>query len=265
MRNAPQPITILGRPTCEDTAIVRDRLQRYAIPFTEADVDRDEGAGRLAERLNDGSRSTPTILFGGTDGALVEPALDILDARLLEEGWPIDPPEAGQFTGDLIAAPIPLLTVVDETGAAFRLSQFRGRRQLAIFFAHASVCMTCAGFARQLAAVRAKLADGDARGLVVVPGEAEDAQRWRAEATDKLPIVADRGGRWKAAVTAHVQYGVDAGSALLLALDRYLAPRIGSVAPDAGGLITPLKAAAWLEFASFECAECATPVGWPDD
>jgi glutaredoxin len=265
MRNAPQPITILGRPTCEDTAIVRDRLQRYAIPFTEADVDRDAGAGRLAETLNDGNRSTPTILFGGTDAVLIEPALDVLDARLLEEGWPIHPPEPSQFTGDLIATPIPLLTVVDETGAAFRLSQFRGRRQLAVFFAHASECMTCAGFARQLAAVQGTLADADARALVVVPGEAADAARWRAEVTDRLPIVADRGGRWKAAVTARVQFDVDAGGALLLALDRYLAPRIGSVAPDAGGLITPLKAAEWLEFASFECAECATPVGWADD
>lgn len=262
--DAPRSITILGRPTCEDTAVVRDRLTRYRVPFREVDVDRDEGAGRHCEALNAGNRSTPTLLFGDADDAMTEPSLDALDARLLDEGWPIRPPEPTQFAGSLVATPVPLLTVVDDAGAAFRLSQFRGRRQVAMFFAHAAACMTCAGYARQLAAVRAKLADGDARAIVVVLGDATDAARWRAEATDSLPIVADRGGRWQAAVTAHVRFDVDAGGALLLALDRYLAPRLGSVAPDSGGLITPLKAAEWLEFASFECAECATPVGWAD-
>jgi mycoredoxin len=261
----PRPITIFGRPTCEDTAIVRDRLTRYGIPFTEADVDRDEGAGRLCEAINAGNRSTPTILFGGTEDALTEPALDALDERLVAEGWSIRPPEPTQFAGSLIATPVPLLTIVDDGGAAFRVSQFRGRRQLAVFFAHDAVCMTCAGYARQLAAVKPKLADGDALALVVVPGEASDAARWRAEATSQLPILADHGGRWKCAVAAHVQFDVDRPGAMLLGLDRYLAPRIGSAAPDAGGLIAPRKAAEWLEFASFECAECATPVGWGDD
>jgi len=260
-----RPITIFGRPTCEDTAVVRDRLSRYGIPFTEVDVDRDEGAGRLCEAINNGNRSTPTILFGGTDGAMTEPSLDALDARLLDEGWPLHPPEPTQFAGSLIATPIPLMTLVDDAGAPFRLSQFRGRRQLAVFLAHDAACMTCAGYARQLAAVEPRLADADARALVVVPGDAADAARWRVEATNRLPILADSGGRWKTALLAHIQFDVDRGGALLLGLDRYLAPRIASVAPDAGGLVTPRSAAEWLEFASFECAECATPVAWGDE
>ncbi len=261
----PRPITIFGRPTCEDTAIVRDRLERFHIPFTELDVDADEDAGRRCEALNDGNRSTPTILFGDADGALTEPSLDGLDARLTDEGWQFRRPEPASFQGDLIAAPVPVQRLVDADGAAFRVSQYRGRRQLAVFFAHASVCMTCAGYARQLAAVSARLADAEARALVVVPGNASDAARWRAEATDKVPIVADDGGRWKTSITAHLHLDVDAGGAMLLGLDRYLAPRIGSTSPDAGGLITPLQAAEWLEFVSFECTECATPVTWGDD
>ena len=260
----PRPITVLGRPTCEDTAIVRDRLRRLEIPFTELDVDRDEAAGRLSESLNSGNRVTPTLLFGGADGALSEPSLDPLDARLRDEGWPIRPPEPTLFSGDTIATPVPLPSVVDPAGTTFRLAPFRGRRQLAVFFAHASDCLTCSGYARQLAGVTARLADRDARALVVVPGEAADAARWRAASTDRATIVADPGGRWHWSVAAHVGFDVDRGGALLIALDRCLAARIGSVAPDAGGLITPLHAAEWLESASFECAECAPPMGWGD-
>lgn len=263
--SSPPPITVFGRTTCEDTAIVRDRLGRLGVPFTDVDLDRDAAAARLVESLNGGNQVTPTLLFSGTETAVAEPSLDQLDARLIDDGWPVRRPEPTAFQGDLLGRPLPLLTLVDAAGAAFGLAQFRGRRQLAVFFAHAADCRTCSGYARQLAAAAPKLADGDARALVVVPGGPEDAARWIAESTDRIPIVADHGGRWKKAVAAHVQLDADGAGALLLGLDRYLAPRIGSVAADAGGLITPLQAAEWLEFASFECAECATPVGWGDD
>jgi len=232
------------------------------VPFREVDVDADEGAGRLAESLNAGNRSTPTILFGGTEDALVEPSLDVVDARLLDEGWPVHRPEPGPFTGSVIASALPLQTVVGADGAPFRLSQFRGRRQLAVFFVHGDAyCMSCAGYARQLAAVGEKLAEADARALVVVQGGPEAAAAWLAHATDKIPVVADHGGAWKASVEAHLGLTGDVPGALMLGLDRFLAPRIGSSSADVGGLATPLQVAEWLEFASFECAECATPVG----
>ena len=262
----PPPITVFGRTTCEDTAVVRDRLARLEVPFTEVDVDADPDAARLVESLSGGNRVTPTLLFGGVEHAMAEPSLDALDRRLAADGWPIHRPEPEAFHGDLIAHPLPMLTVVEPGGAAFRLTQLRGRRQVAIFFAHATGCLACAGYARQLAAVRPKLADADAVALVVVPGGPEDAARWRAEYTDAVTIVADHGGRWRQAVATHTLLdGRGAGDgAMLLALDRWLAPRSGSAAADAGGLVTPFQAAEWLEFLSFECAECATPLEWGD-
>jgi peroxiredoxin/glutaredoxin len=264
----PRPITILGRPTCEDTAIVRDRLGRLDVPFTEVDVDRDTAAGQLCESLNDGNRVTPTILFGGTDAPIAEPSLTALDARLEAEGWPAVRPQLVQFEGDLIARPLPAIGLVGFDGQPVRLSQFRGRRQLAVFFAHAADCRTCSGYARQLAAVNDRLAEGDARALVIVPGDASVAGHWRETSTDKLIILADSDGRWRTAVAAHLAAalpGAAPTAAMLLGLDRFIAPRVGSVAGDAGGLVDPLQAAAWLVSASFECAECATPVGWGDE
>jgi peroxiredoxin len=255
---------MFGRTTCEDTAIVRERLRWLGVAFNEVDLDLDAGAERLVEGLNGGNQVTPTLLFGGMETAMAEPSLDDLDARLLDHGWPIERPAPTQYQGDLVARALPLLTLVDATGDEMRLTQFRGRRQLAVFFAHSADCRACSGYARQLAAVATRLADAGSRALVVLPGGPDDAARWRAESTSSIAIVADAGGRWRAAVSGRVAPAIEPGGAMILALDRYLAPRIGSLAPDAGGLITPLQAAEWLEFVSFECAECATPIGWDE-
>jgi mycoredoxin len=263
----PSPITVFGRPTCEDTAIVRSRLDVLGTPYRNVNIEADEGAARLVETVNDGNRSTPTLLFGGTESAVTEPTLDDLDERLLAEGWPIERPAPTQYQGDLVATPLPLLNLTEPSGAAFGLAQFRGKREIAVFFAHAADCMACSGLARQLAAahVSAKLGDAGARAIVVVPGGPEVAQRWREESTDRLTILADRDGRWREAVLARVApASVGTSPAILLALDRYLTPRIGSIATESGGLITPFQAAEWLEFVALECAECATPIGWGD-
>ena len=86
-----------------------------------------------------------------------------------------------------------------------------------------------------------------------------------ARACGVLPIVADREGRWKQSVAAHTLLDPDGRGAMLVALDRYLAPRVGSIADDAGGLATPRQAAEWLQFVALECPECATPVEWSED
>src|SRR6185369_1909001 len=163
-------------------------------------------AARIVETLNDGNQVTPTVLFGGADAVLREPSLDTLDRRLADDGWPISRPLHSEFKGPPTARPLPAATLLDPAGEPFRLPdrEGRGERGLAIFFAHASDCRACSGYARQLATVGPNLAEADIQALVVVPGEPDVAASWRAESTDKIPIVADQGGRWKAAVAAHI-------------------------------------------------------------
>ena len=243
---------------------MRDRLRQLGVPFADVDLDLDTDAARLVESINHGHSITPTLTFGGPQDAVAEPSLDALDARLQDDGWTIHRPEPLVIGGDLVASPVPLLALTTPAGAAFQFAQFRDRHQLAVFFVHAGDCLVCAGYSRQLAAVRPKLADGDARALVVVPGGPADAARWTADHTDRVTIVADRNSRWKRAVAAHIQLDMDGGGAMLLALDRYLAARTGSSGPDAGSLITPGQAAEWLEFASFERAD-APPAEWEEE
>lgn len=85
----PLPITMYARPTCEDSQLARDRLQELGIPFTEINVDEDEAAARYVERVNNGFRSTPTIVFGEEAFIIVEPTVEELDAALRRAGYEV--------------------------------------------------------------------------------------------------------------------------------------------------------------------------------
>lgn len=245
---SPRPITVYGRTTCEDTAIARDRLRHLNVPFTDVHLDLDPSAAPLVESLNNGNQVTPTILFGGIERPMSEPSLDALDARLAEEGWPIHRPGPARYGPDTAADTSHVRSLVHADGSAFDLDAISGHHPFAVFFAHAPDCRVCSGYARQLAAVASDLAEGNSRPLVVVSGDADVAATWRAESTDRIPIVGDPSGRWKASVVAQVAPAEDGPVALLVALDANLVPRFGSHASDAGGLITPLQAAEWLAF-----------------
>lgn len=81
------PIVMYARPTCEDSELARDRLRELRIPFTEINVDEDTAAARFVERVNNGFRSTPTIVFGEEVLIVVEPTVAELDEALRRAGY----------------------------------------------------------------------------------------------------------------------------------------------------------------------------------
>jgi len=86
----PLPILIYGRPTCEDTAAVRERLDELGVSFVEIDVDSDMDAAEFVEKVSRGNRTTPTIVFGNHEFLLVEPISDELDNALRRAGYKVD-------------------------------------------------------------------------------------------------------------------------------------------------------------------------------
>ena len=78
------PLTLYGRADCDDTERTRDRLQALGVPFREVDIDHDPAADAFVRFINNGNRSTPTLVFGAGRRKLVltEPANDELDAAL---------------------------------------------------------------------------------------------------------------------------------------------------------------------------------------
>lgn len=259
---SPLPIEVLGSTTCEDTAIVRSRLEALGIPFRDVDVDADPGAAQRTRDLNGGHRVTPTVVVGDGRSAAAEPGLERLGELLAEAGHAVRPPGATQLHGELTTRPIPRALPPAPRLAHFSMASGR-RRQTALFLGHGAACLPCLGYARQLAARHEELADADAVAVSVVPGDDEAAREWHAALDARATLAADPGGAWKAVLAAHVD--VPAGDAVVLILDRFGAPRVTSHAAEAGGLVDPSEAVEWLRFLALECPECSGEIEWPGD
>lgn len=89
---SPYPIVMYACPTCEDSDLVRARLQELKIPFEEIDIDADDEAAQYVKKVNHGFRSTPTLVFGAEEFIVVEPTLEELDLALGRAGYGIEPP-----------------------------------------------------------------------------------------------------------------------------------------------------------------------------
>jgi mycoredoxin len=79
--NPPTRITVYATPFCGDTRRARRVLDEMAIPYEFIDLRQNEAAARYVEQVNNGFRSSPTIVFPDGD-ILVEPADRALQAKL---------------------------------------------------------------------------------------------------------------------------------------------------------------------------------------
>lgn len=258
---APLPIVVLGSETCEDTAVVASRLRALGVPFQYVDIDGDPVAARRVASLNQGNRVTPTVIVGDDAEVKAEPTLEALGELLAVARYAIGPPRATDFHGDLTTRSIPVRHLDAVGEGALSLGQLRGRRQVALFLGHGPDCLACLGYARQLAGRRQSFAEVDGLPLIVVAGDIDALAGWRHGIPDAVTILADPDGGWKQAIAATV--GAAAGDAILLLLDRFGAPRAGSTANEAGGLIDPSEAVDWLRFLALECPECSGELPWP--
>lgn len=258
---APLPITVLGSTTCEDTAIVASRLRALGVPFQNIDVDADPAMAQRLLSLNHGNRVTPTVIAGDDATVQAEPTLEALGELLVAAGHHIELPRVIQYHGELITRSIPVRHLASVGDGSFSLEQLGGRRQVALFLGHGAGCLACFGYARQLARRRDAFAEQDGVPLIVVESEVDAAADWRHGIDDHVMILADPDGGWKQAVADHV--GAPASDAILLLLDRFGAPRAGSMAAEAGGLINPTDAVEWLGFLALECPECSGELPWP--
>lgn len=57
-------IIMYGAADCDDTERTREYLQARGIPFREVNIDRDPEAERFVMFINNGYRSTPTLVIG---------------------------------------------------------------------------------------------------------------------------------------------------------------------------------------------------------
>ena len=237
------PLAVLGAAGCEDTAITRARLLAAGVPHQYLDVHEDPGALARVARVNGGRVVTPTLVLGSDELAVSEPELEHLGILLAAAGHDYRPPPSRSRSGRSLQ-PVPVATISDGIGAAFSLADLGGTRAVLVFLAHHPACLTCLGYARQLARSLADVDDAeDLDALVVVP-TAGDLDMWREDGAVATILATDRAGAWKRDIARYLEARSDA--AMLLVLDATLRPRVVSVAPDAGGVVDPRDAIVWL-------------------
>ena len=80
------PIVIYGSATCDDTERTRDFLHERGIPFEEINIDHDRAAEQFVLFLNNGYRSTPSLVIGKGKRKiiLVEPTNEELENLLAD-------------------------------------------------------------------------------------------------------------------------------------------------------------------------------------
>ncbi len=246
-------VTLYGRPTCEDTAIIRDRLDFLHVPFHEIDVDQDPAAAQFVESLNNGNRVTPTLVIGPTSDTLAEPGVAALDEALQRAGLRATRPRGAEYLGQSADRPLVDFALPTITGDLFRLSDQRGRRKTLLFFAADHTCLACAGYARQLATPPALYSETESQLVVVLADDLASARHWAAEYVPGTTVLADPDGLARARVAAYLGQGAD--GVLALVLDRYTAPRVVTAAATPGGLLPPQELREWLTYLDYECAE----------
>jgi glutaredoxin len=74
-------IIFYGNLWCGGSRRARLLLDQHSIPYRWVDIDLNEEAARVVEKLNNGFRSVPTLVW--PDGSfLVEPSIDVLARKL---------------------------------------------------------------------------------------------------------------------------------------------------------------------------------------
>lgn len=78
------PIVMYGATDCDDTERTRAHLLARNVPFREVNIDHDADAERFVMFINNGYRSTPTLILGEGKRKLIltEPTNEELDQAL---------------------------------------------------------------------------------------------------------------------------------------------------------------------------------------
>ena len=228
---------------------MRSRLTALGVPFAYGNSDVDGAVGDRIRGLNGGHLVTPTVVVGDT--ITLEPSIEATDELAIAAGHEIRRPTATRLHPPLTDAPVPTRRL--PAPGLFDpppRTPWAGR-QVAVFLPHDAGCLACFGYARKLAQQTAAFGESDASIAVVVDGANPPDHREPAQ-LGGAAVVLDPEGGWRQELVAALEIAAD--GALLLVLDRYLAPWVVHRADDAGGLITPTEVGEWLAFTALQCS-----------
>lgn len=94
------------------------------------------------------------------------------------------------------------LDIVDTTGRAVRLADFRGSASVLLYFMRATTCPQCNAVVQRLAERATQWRDEGVEVLIAVPEDIRTAAEWKDKRSVPFPVVVGRSG------TAHADAGL---------------------------------------------------------
>ncbi len=89
-------------------------------------------------------------------------------------------------------SPAPQLVLEDTAGQTVRLSDYRGRHAVLLFFVRSTSCPVCNRHVRDLVRSGDELAADNVRVLIAVPEDREQAATWKARHQIPFPVLTGR-------------------------------------------------------------------------
>jgi peroxiredoxin len=159
-----------------------------------------------------------------------------------------DPPREGLL--------LPGFQLPRADGGTIRIRAYRGRRALALIFAHGADCVACRAYLSAALDRYADYAGEDAEVVAVVPGDRASADAMRRELALPFPVAVDEHG------ADLRRYGLRPGrDAAVMATDRFGEPRIWQHAGTDHALPDHLTLIAELRYLALTCSGgCTVPL-----
>jgi peroxiredoxin Q/BCP len=247
------PLVIYGSTACEDTAIVTARLRAVSIPFTMRYVEEDAQVNSILEKYNNGSRVTPTLVFGDDNIVVAEPSLEQLEMLLGKAGYNFCTPGGTEIRGEMKHRRMPNFTLPSSSGTDLTLYKLPRRKRAVLLFVPDSKDRVGQGYVRQLTNERALFDEYNALPIPILAADMETTREWAREFARGYAALSDKNGDTKTKYAGALD--LQRVEVLLVILDAFCVPRVISHADDAGGLIAPGEVTSWLRLLDYECDE----------
>jgi len=150
--------------------------------------------------------------------------------------------------------PAPSFRLESSQGESVVLSDYRGRKNLVLFFLVELDCSWCRAALQNFADRQREYQERVAQVLVVVSGPAAQLALEEAEAYPS-PVLADPEGTARQAYAAILPAPVRDNEPLVFVLDRYGAPYAALICPEPGDPTLQREILEWLDFIEFQCPE----------
>ena len=149
--------------------------------------------------------------------------------------------------------PAPAFRLASAEGRLIALSDYRGRANLVLFFAHSAECPACRAALESFIARQADYRQQEAEVVIVLPTP-EEAAALRSKLALPFPLLADPDGATRQAY-ARLLNSTGEGDAMLFVLDRYGAPFVAAIAGEPDDPMLHGEILDWLAFIEMQCPE----------